>query len=52
MALERLRANACPRTLIRVDAGSHKENASKQKTGASVLIQSEAIMLQVDSIGD
>jgi len=28
-----------------VDTGSREENASKQKTGASVLIQSEPIML-------
>jgi hypothetical protein len=28
-----------------VDAGSRKENASKQQSGASVLIQSEPIML-------
>src|SRR6202012_3747290 len=29
-----------------VDAGSREENASKQESGASVLIQSEPIMLQ------
>jgi heme iron utilization protein len=28
-----------------VDTGSHEENASKQKPGASVLIQSEPLML-------
>jgi hypothetical protein len=28
-----------------VDAGSHEENASKQESRASVLIQSEPIML-------
>jgi hypothetical protein len=31
-----------------MDTGSRKENASKQRTGASVLIQSEPIMLWRD----
>jgi hypothetical protein len=30
-----------------VDAGSRQENASRQESGASVLLQSEPIMLQM-----
>jgi hypothetical protein len=33
-----------------VDTGSREENASKQESGASVLIQSEPIMLQAPLI--
>jgi hypothetical protein len=39
-------SESLPRTGCGVDAGSRKENASKQRTRASVLFQSEPIMLQ------
>jgi hypothetical protein len=45
MTLERFRAKHAPGLDPGVDTGSREENASKQESRASVLIQSEPIML-------